>query len=141
MVSPSACTPPDTPSSCIIDYGVTVHRFSSLDSWTNTMCLTNTCSSINSSSCMSLTFLGFFTWLMQGLRFYICVTHRTFAELGTTTSISPSHALLITPISPGLNSTPVEISVVYYHTGYTPTDYVSSANHATRALFEHSHTI
>ncbi|KAH9960349.1 glutathione synthase [Lactifluus volemus] len=73
--------------------------------------------------------------------FRICVTRRTFAELGITASISPSRALLITPVSPGLNTTPVEISVVYYRAGYTPTDYASSADYATRALLERSRAV
>ena len=68
----------------------------------------------------------------------IRVSHRTFAELGTTASISPSRALLITPASPNLNQNPVEISVVYYRAGYSPLDYASPADYTTRALLERS---
>ncbi|KAI0265685.1 glutathione synthase [Gloeopeniophorella convolvens] len=66
------------------------------------------------------------------------VTRRTFAELSTTASVSPTRSLLITPITSGLNIAPVEISVVYYRAGYTPTDYASAADYATRALLERS---
>ncbi|KAH9015705.1 glutathione synthase [Lactarius hengduanensis] len=52
----------------------------------------------------------------------IHVSRRTFTELGTTASISPSRALL----------------VVYYRTGYSPVDYASPADYATRALLERS---
>ncbi len=68
----------------------------------------------------------------------IRVTHQTFAQLGTTASVSNSRALLITPISSALKSTPVEISVVYYRAGYIPADYASAADYATRALLESS---
>ncbi|KAI0292396.1 glutathione synthase [Russula brevipes] len=68
----------------------------------------------------------------------IRVTRRTFAELGTTASISASRALLIAAISPGYNVAPVEISVAYYRAGYAPTDYASPADYATRALLESS---
>ncbi|KAI0292200.1 glutathione synthase [Multifurca ochricompacta] len=68
----------------------------------------------------------------------IRVTRQTFAELGTTASISPSRALLVAPIFSGLNGTPVEISVVYYRAGYAPADYASPADYATRALLESS---
>ncbi|KAI0276758.1 glutathione synthase [Russula aff. rugulosa BPL654] len=68
----------------------------------------------------------------------IRVTRRTFAELGTTASISESRALLITPISPGYKVDPVEISVVYYRAGYVPGDYASPADYATRAVLERS---
>jgi glutathione synthase len=68
----------------------------------------------------------------------IHVTRRTFAQLATTASISPLRALIIAPISPGLDAAPVEVSVVYYRTGYAPKDYASSADYATRALLERS---
>lgn len=68
----------------------------------------------------------------------IHVSRRTFTELGTTASISPSRALLVSPASPKPNETSVEISVVYYRTGYSPVDYASPADYATRALLERS---
>ncbi|KAH9960106.1 glutathione synthase [Russula dissimulans] len=68
----------------------------------------------------------------------IRVIRRTFAELGTTASVSASRALLIAPASPGLDVEPVEISVVCYRAGYAPTDYASPADYATRALLESS---
>ncbi|KAH9968289.1 glutathione synthase [Russula compacta] len=68
----------------------------------------------------------------------IRVTRQTFAELGTTASISASRALLIAPTSSGLNVAPVEVSVVYYRTGYAPRDYASPADYATRSLLESS---
>jgi glutathione synthase len=68
----------------------------------------------------------------------IHVTRRTFAQLATTASISPSRALLIAPISTGLNLSTVEISVVYYRTGYVPKDYASPADYTTRSLLERS---
>jgi glutathione synthetase len=80
----------------------------------------------------------FFLNIHQNHSHGIHVTRRSFAQLSTTASISPSRALLIAPISPGLNVAPVEISVVYYRTGYVPKDYASSADYATRALLERS---
>ena len=80
-----------------------------------------------------------FTKLISSLSYGIRVTRRTFAELGTTASISPSRALLIAPISSAPDSAPpAEISVVYYRAGYTPIDYASPADYATRALLERS---
>ncbi|KAF8272610.1 hypothetical protein EI94DRAFT_1769707 [Lactarius quietus] len=68
----------------------------------------------------------------------IPVSRRTFTELRTSASISPSRALLVAPTSPKLNQAPVEISVVYYRAGYSPVDYASPADYATRALLERS---
>ena len=66
------------------------------------------------------------------------MTRRTFAELATNASISALRALLVAPLSAGLGVAPVEISVVYYRTGYAPKDYASPADYATRALLESS---
>lgn len=63
---------------------------------------------------------------------------RTFGELATGASVSASRALLLAPLSAGLGVTHVEISVVYYRTGYAPKDYASPADYATRALLESS---
>ena len=48
------------------------------------------------------------------------------------------HALLVAPLSTGLGVTHVEISVVYYRTGYVPKDYASPADYTIRALPESS---
>ena len=66
------------------------------------------------------------------------MTRRTFTELATSASISPSRALFVAPLSTGLGIAPEEISVVYYRTGYAPKDYASSVDYATRALLESS---
>ena len=66
------------------------------------------------------------------------MTRRTFAELATGASTSALHTLLVAPLSTGLGVAPVEISVVYYRTGYAPKDYASPADYATRALLESS---
>ena len=71
----------------------------------------------------------------------IHVSRQTFSQLGTSASISPSRALLVSPISPQLNQPPVEISVVYYRAGYAPVDYASPADYATRALLERSRAV
>jgi len=77
-----------------------------------------------------------FVHLTSGHSHGIRVTRRTFAELGTTASISASRALLIAATSPGHNVAPVEISVAYYRAGYAPMDYASPADYATRTLLE-----
>ena len=68
----------------------------------------------------------------------IHVSRRTLNELGTSASISPSRALQIAPTSSKLNRVSTEISVVYYRAGYSPTDYTSPTDFATRALLERS---
>jgi glutathione synthase len=115
-----------------------VHTFSLSCSPTNVTSLTNAYSNTNSLNRTSLYPLPVFIKLTCDLSYRIYVTRRTFAELGTTASISPSRALVIAPISSGLNSAPIEISVVYYRAGYAPTDYASPADYATRALLERS---
>ncbi|GAA5900487.1 hypothetical protein JCM5296_001560 [Sporobolomyces johnsonii] len=80
-----------------------------------------------------------------------------FSQLRTTLSLAPSssdstspapHSLLYTPPHPFLSSspsaatpTPVEVSVVYYRTAYSPTDYYTPAEWATRLLIERSRAI
>ena len=92
-------------------------------------------------SCVSFFHLAYSSNLYHGRSHGIRVTRQTFAELGTTASISASRALLIAPISPGLKAAPAEISVVYYRAGYTPLDYASPADYATRALLESSRAV
>ena len=84
-----------------------------------------------------LLFLQFNRDRSHGIR----TTRRTFVELAATASISPSRALLIAPISPRINVTPVEISVAYYRTGYVPKGYASQADYETRVLLERSRAV
>ncbi|KAI5476977.1 glutathione synthetase [Pseudohyphozyma bogoriensis] len=63
-----------------------------------------------------------------------------FSSLSTSATLSPSHQLLVTsPFS--YTSTPTEISVVYYRSAYTPTDYPSHTEWSTRLLIERSTAI
>ncbi|GAA5937671.1 glutathione synthase [Sporobolomyces koalae] len=59
-----------------------------------------------------------------------------FSQLRTTLSLDPTTCALL--YSPRSNSTPIEISVVYYRTAYSPTDYYTSQEWSTRLLVERS---
>ncbi|KAL8287348.1 hypothetical protein RQP46_003800 [Phenoliferia psychrophenolica] len=64
-----------------------------------------------------------------------------FSTLHLHASLSPTTSALLISSHPSLPSsftTPIEISVVYYRAGYTPTDYPSSTSWATRLLLERS---
>ncbi|KAI0058239.1 glutathione synthase [Artomyces pyxidatus] len=74
-------------------------------------------------------------------RYKIYVVRRTFSELTAAASLSPARALLIPTIPPDASRSPIEISVVYYRAGYTPTDYPNPETYATRALLERSRAI
>lgn len=71
-------------------------------------------------------------------RHSIHVIRQTFDELAESAALSPDRKLYIT--SP-LHSSPLEISVVYFRAGYTPTDYPTPAHYATRALLNRSRAI
>ena len=67
-----------------------------------------------------------------------------FSELRTTLSLSPSsHALLYhTPHGASSSSSPpLEVSLVYYRTAYSPTDYYTPAEWDTRLVIERSRAI
>lgn len=61
---------------------------------------------------------------------------QTFAELIQSATIDPTTRVLRIIASPA--STPVEISVVYYRAGYTPSDYLTPADWPTRFRLERS---
>jgi hypothetical protein len=65
----------------------------------------------------------------------IRVSHRTFAELGTTASISPSRALLVTPTSPNLNKNSRR-NLRRVCAEYSQVDYASPSDYTTCALLE-----
>ncbi|KAG1899476.1 glutathione synthase [Suillus fuscotomentosus] len=80
-------------------------------------------------------------WLEYGLleRHQIHVVRQTLAELAVFASIDPStHALILT--SP-TNSSPYEISTIYFRATYTPSDFPSPSYYDTRFLLERSRAI
>ncbi|RDB14681.1 Glutathione synthetase [Hypsizygus marmoreus] len=72
----------------------------------------------------------------------IHVIRRTFDELGYSATVDPeTHALRVS-CSPALHPSGfVEISTVYFRSGYTPTEYPTPAHYATRFLLERSRAI
>ncbi|GAA6016177.1 hypothetical protein JCM11491_003758 [Sporobolomyces phaffii] len=77
------------------------------------------------------------------LQWHVTQTHKVpliripFSELRTTLSLSPaSGALVYTP--PNSPASPLEISLVYYRTAYSPNDYYTRAEWQTRLLIERS---
>ncbi|KAG1815416.1 glutathione synthase [Suillus variegatus] len=80
-------------------------------------------------------------WLEYGLleRHQIHVVRQTLAELAVSASLDPStHALILT--SP-TNSSPYEISTIYFRATYTPSDFPSPSYYDTRFLLERSRAI
>ncbi|WWD07875.1 glutathione synthetase [Kwoniella europaea PYCC6329] len=71
----------------------------------------------------------------------IPVIRHTFSELSTLAQIDPTtkNLLLPSPLQPSLPAR--EVSVIYYRSAYTPTDYPSSAEWSTRLLLEKSKAI
>jgi glutathione synthase len=67
----------------------------------------------------------------------IHVVRKTFDELATSASLSPSNALLIDTD----DGRQTEISVIYFRAGYTPTDYPTPRHYTTRVLLEQSRAI
>lgn len=65
----------------------------------------------------------------------IPVHRRTFDELRHEASLDPSSSALLLQTPEGSK---VEISLVYYRAGYTPTDYTTSAHYDVRQLLERS---
>ncbi|KAI0072192.1 glutathione synthase [Panus rudis PR-1116 ss-1] len=86
-------------------------------------------------------------WLEYELleRHSIHVVRQTFDELLTSLSLDPSTNALHITLDPSLlpknNNSSVEISVVYFRAGYTPTDYPTSAHYDVRYLLEKSRAI
>ena len=68
-------------------------------------------------------------------RYSIRVVRQTLDALATSSMITSSRALHVTIPTHG---TSVEISVVYYRAGYTPTDYPTPSHYATRIKLEGS---
>lgn len=60
-----------------------------------------------------------------------------FSTVHARLSLSSSHQLLLQPVE-GSSHEPHEISVVYYRTGYAPTDYYTPREWSTRLLIERS---
>ena len=65
----------------------------------------------------------------------IPVHRRTFDQLRHEASLDPSSLALLLQTTEGPK---VEISIVYYRAGYTPTDYTTSAHYDVRKLLERS---
>ncbi|KAG8738201.1 hypothetical protein FRC10_007137 [Ceratobasidium sp. 414] len=81
-------------------------------------------------------------WLEYDLleRHGILVIRQTIEQLSTNASLDDSFNLVVTsPVVPG--APPHEISVIYFRATYTPNDFKSPADWATRALLEKSRAI
>ena len=74
-------------------------------------------------------------------RFNISLVRLPFGSLAQHASIDPTTSALLVSHPSFNSSTPVEISVVYYRAGYTPTDYPTEVEWATRLLLERSNAI
>ncbi|GAA5881206.1 hypothetical protein JCM16303_004842 [Sporobolomyces ruberrimus] len=59
-----------------------------------------------------------------------------FSQLRTTLSLSPTNSSLL--YTPPNSSKPIEISLIYYRTAYSPTDYYTPQEWSTRLLIERS---
>ncbi|KIJ45949.1 hypothetical protein M422DRAFT_165874 [Sphaerobolus stellatus SS14] len=68
----------------------------------------------------------------------ILVVRQTFDQLAISASISADNKLIITLPN---QSIPIEISVVYFRAGYTPTDYPTPDQYETRFLLNRSRAI
>ncbi|KAG1794542.1 glutathione synthase [Suillus plorans] len=80
-------------------------------------------------------------WLEYELleKHQIHVVRQTLADLAVSASLDPStHALILT--SP-TNSSPYEISTIYFRATYTPSDFPSPSYYDTRFLLERSRAI
>ncbi|KAG8778334.1 hypothetical protein FRC15_010871, partial [Serendipita sp. 397] len=71
----------------------------------------------------------------------IHVIRRTFDELETQAVLQESDGSRKLLVSNKTSSNPIEISVVYYRAGYTPTDFPSSKQFETRKKLERSRAI
>ncbi|KAG8832281.1 hypothetical protein FRC17_001563 [Serendipita sp. 399] len=71
----------------------------------------------------------------------IHVIRRTFDELETQATLQDSDGSRKLLISSRTSSTPIEISVVYFRAGYTPTDYPTPTQFETRKKLERSRAI
>ena len=76
-----------------------------------------------------------------GCRFNISLIRLSFDSLAQHASIDPITSALLISHPSFQSTTPVEISVVYYRAGYTPTDYPTETEWATRLLLERSYAI
>ncbi|KNZ73319.1 Glutathione synthetase [Termitomyces sp. J132] len=67
---------------------------------------------------------------------------QTFEELGRSASVDPDSRVLRVSVSPDLHPDGfVEISVVYFRSGYAPHEYQTSVDYQTRFLLERSKAI
>ncbi|KAM0749440.1 glutathione synthase [Meredithblackwellia eburnea MCA 4105] len=72
----------------------------------------------------------------------VSILRLPFSSLHTYTTLSPTtNALLITPPHSPPDAPPTEISVIYFRSGYTPTDYPSQTQWDLRLLLERSTAI
>lgn len=95
--------------------------------------------------CLFERYIGFFQtklYINGFRRHQIRVIRQTFEQLGSAAAIDPGTGNLRITCPQDLEPTGfVEVSVVYYRTGYVPSDYASSNDYSTRFLLERSRAI
>lgn len=72
----------------------------------------------------------------------IQIIRHTFEELGTSASVDPTSLILRVSCSPDLHPSGfLEISTIYYRSGYMPHEYPTPEHYSTRFLLERSRAI